>query len=170
MLTLPVKQRRRKQPYLAIRSRLTARQLPKQAQHFIPEVRKFMRERGIEDIGPSFFRYSMVSGSKEMEIEFGHFTDKVYPGAGPIRSGVLPGGSFMSVTWTGHYSHLTDVHAMLLGWGHMKDVEWDVETIEDRQYFGCRIDVFHKSMRNEPNPDNWVTELAVQLKGGFVDR
>ena len=98
MLSLPVKNRRKKQSYLAIRSRLVRRQLPKQATLFLPEVRNFMEEQSIPRTGPAFFRYNTISASGEMDIEFGHFTDKLYFGSGPVRAGILPAGSFMSVT------------------------------------------------------------------------
>jgi effector-binding domain-containing protein len=166
MLTLPVKNRRKKQPYLAIRSRLFKRQIHKQAQLFLPEVRKFMEEQGIPYTGPSFFRYNTISPTGEMDIEFGHFTDKLYSGSGPVRAGILPAGSFMSVTWTGHYNRLSDVNAMLMGWAKMTGVEWDCASTEAGTFFGCRIDIFHRSMRNEPNPDKWETEVAIMLKVG----
>lgn len=166
MLSLPAKNRRKKQPYLAIRSRLSKRQIPKQAQLFLPEVRSFMEEQGIVVTGPSFFRYNMISANGEMDIEFGHFTDKLYSGGGPVRAGILPAGSFMSMTWIGHYNKLSDVNAMLMGWAKEKSIEWDSASTEGGIFFGCRIDIFHKSMRTEPNPERWETEVAIMLKSG----
>ena len=164
MLTLPVKNRRKKQPYLAIRSRLVNRQILKQAQLFLPEIRKFMHEAGIADFGPSFFRYNAISPAGEIDMEFGHFTDKLYTGSGPIRAGILPGGSFVSVAWTGHWEKLPDVSAMLMGWGEMKGVGWDCASTEAGLIFGCRIDIFHTSAPDKPNPGESRTEVALMLK------
>ena len=164
MLSLPAKNRRKKQPYLAIRSRLFSRQIAKQAQLFLPEVRNFMEQQGLPATGPSFLRYNTISPTGEMDIEFGHFTDKLYAGGGPVRAGILPSGSFMSVTWTGHFNKLSDVHAMLMGWAKIKGVDWDCASTEAGVFFGCRIDIFHKSMRNEPNPERWQTEVAAMLR------
>jgi hypothetical protein len=166
MLTLPVKNRRKKQPYLAIRSRLFRRQIPKQAQLFLPELRTFMEEQDIPYSGPSFFRYNTISPTGEMDIEFGHFTDKLYSGSGPVRAGILPAGSFMSVTWIGHCNRLSDVNAMLMGWAKMTDTEWDCACTEAGTFFGCRIDIFHNSMRNETDPEKWETEVAIMLRAG----
>lgn len=166
MLTLPAKNRRKKQPYLAIRSRLFKRQIPKQAQLFLPEVRKFMEDQGIVGAGPTFLRYNTINPTGEMDIEFGLFTEKLYPGSGPIRAGILPGGSFMSLKWTGHFNKLGDVNAMLMGWAKIQGIEWDCASTEAGLFFGCRIDIFHKSMRHESNPEKWETEVAVMLKGG----
>jgi hypothetical protein len=166
MLSLPAKNRRKKQPYLAIRSRLSKRQISKQAQLFLPEVRNFMEEQGVPFTGPSFLRYNTISSTGEMDIEFGHFTDKLYSGSGPVRAGILPAGSFMSLTWIGHYNKLSDVDAMLMGWAEKKGVKWDCALTEAGLFFGCRIDIFHKSVRNEPNPERWETEIAIMLRGG----
>lgn len=166
MLTLPAKNRRKKQPYLAIRSRLFHRQIAKQSQLFLPEVRNFMEDQGIPHTGPAFFRYNTISPTGEMDMEFGHFTDRLYSGSGPIRAGILPGGSFMSVTWHGHYNKLSDVDAMLMGWAKIKGVEWDCASTEAGTFYGCRIDVFHKTVLDTPDPDDWQTEIAIMLKGG----
>lgn len=164
MLTLPVKNRRKKQPYLAIRSRLSKRQIPKQARLFLPEVQKFMEQQGIPHAGPSFFRYNTISATGEMDIEFGHFTDKLYSGSGPVRAGILPAGSFISVTWTGHCNRLSDVEAMLMGWAKMTGVECDSASTEAGTFFGCRIDIFHSAMADALEPEKWETEVAVMLK------
>jgi hypothetical protein len=163
MLTLPVKIRRKKQPYLAIRSRLLRRQVARQAQLFLPEIRSFMEDQGIPQ-GPAFFRYNTTSLDGELDIEFGHFTDKHYPGNGPIRAGFLPGGPFMSLTWFGNYSRFIDVHSMFMGWAQLSGIEWDQTPTEAGMFFGCRVDIFHKAPRHDPNPDNWQTELLVLLK------
>lgn len=165
MLSLPVRNRRKKQPYLAIRSRLFSRQIVKQSQLFLPEVRNFMQAEGIAHGGPAFFRYNTISPTGEMDIEFGHFTDKLYAGGGPIRAGILPGGSFMSVTWEGHYNKLSDVDAMLMGWADIKGVEWDCASTEVGVFYGCRIDIFHKTELDDPAPEQWQTEIAIMLKG-----
>jgi hypothetical protein len=164
MLTLPVKNRRKKQPYLAIRSRLFAKQIPKQAQLFLPELRSFMKERGIKNVGPSFLRYNTIDAAGEMDVEFGFFTDKLYAGSGPIRAGILPGGSFMSVTWSGPYNKMTDVDAMLIGWGNIKGVPWDCVATEAGLFYGCRIEIHHASMLEDVTSGNWVTEAAIMVK------
>jgi hypothetical protein len=165
MLSLPVRNRRKKQPYLAVRSRLFSRQIAKQSQLFLPEVRNFINQEGIAYTGPAFLRYNTISQTGEMDIEFGHFTDRLYAGSGPIRAGILPAGSFMSVTWEGHYNKLSDVNAMLMGWANIKGIEWDRVSTDAGIFYGCRIDIFHRSIAHSANPEQWRTEIAIMLKG-----
>lgn len=170
MLTLPVKKRRKKQPYLAVRSRLSGRQIRKQGMLFLPEVRKFMVERGIDATGPAFLRYHAIEASGEMDVEFGVFTDRLYAGSGPVRAGVLPAGSYVSVTWLGPYEALPDVDVMLMGWSQQKRMEWDTVSSEAGASFGCRISIFHKTPRVESDSTRFETEVAIRLRdGGSTD-
>lgn len=164
MLTLPVRNRRKKQPYLAIRSRLLERQIRKQGTLFLPEVRNFMVARGIDAGGPAFLRYQTIDASGEMDIEFGVFTDKLYSGNGPVRSGILPAGAYISVTWHGPYEGLPDANAMLMGWGQQKQLQWDMAATEAGLFFGCRISIFHRTPRIEPDETQFETEVAIKLK------
>lgn len=164
MLTLPVRNRRKKQPYLAIRSRLLERQIRKQGMLFLPEVRNFMVSRGMDASGPAFLRYQTIEFSGEMDIEFGVFTDKLYSGSGPIRSGILPSGLYVSVTWFGEYEALPDVNAMLMGWGQQKQLEWDMASTEAGQFFGSRVSIFHRTPRIEADETQFETEVAIKLQ------
>ncbi|MBL0374389.1 hypothetical protein JJB09_20455 [Rhizobium sp. KVB221] len=164
MLTLPEKVRRKKQPYLAIRARLLQRQISKQARLYYPELRQYMQAQGIAETGHSFLRYNLVSQSSELELEFGYFTDKLHPGGGPMRGGMMPGGTFTSVTWRGDYSGLRDAHAMLTGWGSITGAEWDATHTDAGIQYGCRLAVFKKSMLEGLPPEDWITEIAVLHK------
>ena len=123
MLTLPAKLRRKKQPYLSIRSQLARRNLRRQAVLFFSELRDFMTARGVEDAGPGFMRYLSVDRNGELDMEFGYLTPRIHPGGGPVRSGVLPSGMFMTAEWTGPYEKLPEVNAMLPGWAQHAGIE-----------------------------------------------
>ena len=164
MLTLPVKNRRKKQPYLAVRSRLLARQIKKQGMLFLPEVRRFMTERGIDATGPAFLRFHAIEAAGEMDIEFGVFTDRPYAGNGPVRPGILPAGSYVSATWFGPYEALPDVDVMLMGWSQQKRMEWDTVSNDGGVSFGCRISIFHKTPRIETDAARFEPEVAIRLR------
>lgn len=164
MLTLPIRVRRKKQPYVAIRSRLTKRQVRKQATLFLPEVRDYLDKQGIEDYGPAFMRFNTLGGTEEGDMEFGYFTDKQYVVPYPMRSGMLPGGTYSSITWHGDYEKFTDVTTLLLGWGEMNDIEWETARFDAAGFDGCRLAIFHRTPRTAPNPDDWTTELVMLHK------
>ena len=164
MLTLPAKVRRKKQPYLYIRSRLSRRNLRKQAVLFYGELRDFIASRGITDAGPGFMRYLAVGRGGELDMEFGYFTDRLHSGGGPVRASMLPSGTFMSMEWTGPFEKLRDVNAMLNGWADHNGVEWDTAETTDGVGYGCRIEIYHVTQRHVSNPQQFRTEVAIMVR------
>jgi hypothetical protein len=166
MLTLPIKIRRKKQPYLAIRARLSRRHVSRQGPLFLTEVLAYISAKGIQSYGPSFFRHLALDADGEMDMEFGYFTEKLHPGSGPIRSGTLPSGSFISVNWTGSYACLADVHLMMTGWIGASGVAIDRTVTPESTTYGCRIEIHHVAPPIQPNPEKWQTEIAIMIKSG----
>lgn len=166
MLTLPAKLRRKKQPYLSVRSQLARRNLRRQAVLFYSELRDFMAARSIVDAGPGFMRYLAVSRDGELDMEFGYLTPRIYAGGGPVRSGVLPSGTFMRAEWIGPYEKLPEVNAMLPGWAQHNGVELDVVTTDGGMVYGCRLEIFHVSPKHTDDPERFRTEIAVLTRSG----
>jgi effector-binding domain-containing protein len=164
MLTLPAKVRRKKQPYLYLRSRLSRRNLRKQAILFYGELRDFIAAKGIVLTGPGFMRYMTVQQDGELDMEFGYFTDRLYSGGGPIRAGVLPSGTFMSTHWTGPFENVPDVNAMLEGWADHNGVEWDAAETPEGTSYGCRIEIYHVTPRHISDPMQFRTEVAIMVR------
>lgn len=164
MLTLPQTGRRKKQPYLAIKSTLTMRQIKKQGPLFLSEVAAFINQHGYEREGPAFFRYNVIDMDGQLEMEFGYFTPKSYSGVGPIRSGIMPSGRFVSVNWQGPYERLYDVTAMLVGWAKETGVEWDVEPTDKGDQFACRLEVYHSDPSAVADPSKLLSEVTIKLK------
>jgi effector-binding domain-containing protein len=174
MLTLPAKLRRKKQPYLSIRSQLGRRNLRRQAVLFFSELRDFMAVKGIDDIGPGFMRYLSIAKTGELDMEFGYLTARAYPGGGPVRSGILPSGTFMTAEWIGPYEKLGEVNAMLRGWAHHSGIELDITETNEATAYGCRMEIYHVSPKHTDDPAHFRTEIAVMTRAngeaGGADR
>jgi effector-binding domain-containing protein len=166
MLTLPAKTRRKKQPYLSIRSQLPRRNLERQAKLFFMELREFIKTSAIDDMGPGFLRYLTIGADGQLDMEFGYFTNRLHPGGGPFRSGVLPAGLYMTAEWTGPYERLPDIHAMLPGWAAENGVNWQMRQADGETSYGCRLEIFHQSPRHVEDPAQYRTEIAILLDSG----
>ena len=164
MLTLPAKLRRKKQPYLSIRSQLARRNLRRQAVLFFSELRDFMGARGVEDAGPGFMRYLSIGKTGELDMEFGYLTTRVHAGGGPVRSGILPAGTFMTAEWTGPYEKLGEVNAMLPGWARHSGIELDVTETGEATVYGCRLEIYHVTPRHTDDSAAFRTEIAVMTR------
>jgi hypothetical protein len=166
MLTLPERVRFKKQPYLSLRSRLNARQLMTQAQVFLAEVRSELQSQQVTDYGRAFFRFNLFAPNGEMEIEFGYFTPRLLPAKTPFRSAYMPGGLFMSVQWSGPYDRLREVHSMLRGWMGVMGCPPEQNPGADGMAYACCLNIFHRSMLHDPDPANWITQVAYALPAG----
>ena len=144
-------------------SRLTRRNLRKQAILFYGELRDFIAARGISGAGPGFMRYVAVHGDGGLDIEFGYFTDRLHPGGGPVRGGVLPSGVFMSTQWTGPFERVADVNAMLNGWADHNGIKWEASRTPDSTSYGCRIEIYHVTPRHVSDPEQFRTEVAIMI-------
>ena len=164
MLTLPEKVRRKKQPYIFIRSRVARRNLRKQATLFYGELRDFIIAAGVTDCGAPIMRYNTFDNDGEMDVEFGFLTERVHAGAGPVRAGIMPSGSFMSTRWTGPFDRLGEVNAMLSGWGDHNAIDWDLAETPDGVVYGCRVEIYHITSREVSDPSQFQTEIAMMLR------
>ena len=169
MLTLPVRTRRKKQPYLAIRSQSTRRNLRRQAVLFFSELRDFMVARGVADTGPAFMRYFSIGDDGAVDVEFGYFTTRLHAGGGPVRSGTLPSGVFLSTEWTGPYENIGEVNAMLLGWARHCGVELDATAANGGTVYGCRLEIFHVTPRHTDDPGRLRSEIAVMMRPAVAE-
>lgn len=168
MLTLPAKTRRKKQPFVAIRAQMVQRNLVRQARLFYSEVREFVTARGIDDVGPPFARYHTISRDGELTMEFGFLTGRAHAGAGPIRSGVLPAGTFLSSEWIGPFEKLPEINAMLPGWALHAGIELDMVETTERTTYACRLEVFHVTPRHTDDIEKFRTEILVLTRPGTV--
>ncbi|MGV3548739.1 hypothetical protein [Rhizobium sp.] len=161
MLTLPTKKRRRKQPFLAIRAQMARRNLTRQATLFFSEVRAFVAARAIDDAGPGFMRYHSVGHDGDLDVEIGYLTSRQHSGGGPIRSGVMPAGTFLSSEWTGPFEKLPEINAMLPGWASHSGIELDLKEQNGDIAYACRLEVFHVTPRHTQDAEKFRTEILV---------
>lgn len=133
----------------------------RQSMLFYSELRDYIASRGIDDAGPGFMRYLSVGRGGELDIEFGYLTGRVHSGGGPVRSGMLPSGTFVSAEWQGAYDKLPEVNAMLPGWARHSGVELDVTETDDVTYYGCRAEIYHMTPLRTEDPNQYRTEIIL---------
>ncbi len=117
---------------------------------------------GVEPDGIEFVKFNLID-MPSLEIDVGMTTDANIPLTGRMVSGVLPGGRFISMTYTGAYDGLYDATAMLIGWAKETGVVWDVEETTDGDRFACRLEVHENNPSIEPDPSKLVTTLLIKM-------
>ena len=84
-------------------------------------------------------------------------TNAPIPPSSRLVEGELPAGRYVSLTYTGPYTDLMDVTAMLVGWAKEKGLKWD------SQEFACRLEVHDNNPSIEPDPAKLQTTLLFKL-------
>lgn len=147
-------------PYIGVRRSITLRQMNQLAEP-IPQIFAFLDERHISAAGPPFFRYHVVDMDNELDAEVGVPLSNPVGGDGEINPGILPAGRYVRITHVGHPDELIDVNRRLLAWAAEQQLEWDVD--ESGQRWGARLEVHHTDPVEQPDMNQWVTELVIRL-------
>ena len=122
MLTLPKIVERAKQPYVAIRQKVTI-PFGEAIGPIMGELLGTINANGIQPVGPVFFKYNIVN-MPELEMEFGVPVASPVVGDGGLVSGVLPAGRYAALTHTGPYHELYEANMKLDIW--TRETAWSV--------------------------------------------
>jgi effector-binding domain-containing protein len=165
LITGPKLEERSEQPYVAIRTQAAMHELPSVIPQLHGKVRAWLEERGIEPAGPPFIRYLVINMAGKLDIELGFPVKSVPEGAddGRVVAGTLPAGRYASLVYTGPYDGLTEANAALLDWGAERGLSWDSRQGENGDAFGARFERYLSDPGNEPDPQKWVTEVAIRV-------
>ncbi|MCU1359567.1 MAG: AraC family transcriptional regulator, partial [Ilumatobacteraceae bacterium] len=115
-------------------------------------------------------RYLVIDMERELVIEAGVPTADIVAGdsegGNEVLDAVLPGGRYVTTTYTGSYDELVDVTTQFLQWATDHDLTWDAQDTEAGEAWGCRLELFLTNPAEQPDPSQNVTQLAFRLADG----
>jgi effector-binding domain-containing protein len=161
-MTEPQIVRRDAQPYVAVRGTVTM-QTVGEIGYRLPEVFGWLGQRGIPPAGAPFFRYDLIDMERNLEIEAGVPLAAPVETDGEVIAGVLPAGRYVSTVYRGHPDGLADATTALLRWADERDLRWDVTETEQGERWGCRLEHYLTDPAEQPDMNQWETELAFRL-------
>lgn len=103
--------------------------------------------------------------AETLDVEAGVAVERPGTATEHLQVGTLPGGQFVSLFWHGHPDKLEAVTAMLIGWVRLTEWPLDVEERADGDHFACRLELYETDPAEQPDREQWVTQLAFKLKG-----
>ena len=165
MLAEPTIIQRPDQPYVAIRALVTMEALGAVVPPLNGEVFRWLAAGHGQPAGPPFWKYNVIDMERQLEVEAGTAVAVAMPGDDRVLAGVLPGGRYATVRYTGHPAGLADATAALLDWADEQGLTWDVRETEGSQRWGARLEIYETDPAQEPDMNRWVTELAFRLAG-----
>ena len=164
MITSPKIVERGEQPYVAVKSVVTMKEIGVVAGKFLGEVFGWVAGHGLTPAGAPFFKYDVIDMERELEIEFGVPTAKLVEGDDGVLARVLPGGRYASLVHRGPYEQLYDANAALLDWIKEQGLTMDVNESPQGDRFGCRLEIYLTDPAVEKDPEKWETEVTIRLR------
>ena len=154
---------RAEQPYAAVRCVVTMGSIATVPAR-LPELFEWLGRHEVSPAGDVFFRYELIDMAGDLVIEVGVPVSGDVPGGGDIVTGVLPAGRYVSSVHVGHPDQLMDATARLLAWGEDAGVTWDATDAPAGTRWGCRLEIYLTDPAEQPDMDQWVTQLAFRLR------
>lgn len=162
MLTEPKIVEKAPQPYAAILLTLRQPEISQQAPPLIEQVIAWIKAQGGKTAGAPFFNYVNFLPGGKMEMQVGMPTETVLKGDDKVRTGILPGGKFASLTATAPYDELHAANMKLDQWARDAGHTLDGAEQGDRFIGATRMEIYHKDPGEDPS-GHPVTEIAFRL-------
>lgn len=164
MITEPTLQNRTEQPYVAIRTQAAMQDLDRVIPQLIGEVGAWLGQHGAAPAGAPFVRYLVVDmNGGDLDIEVGFPVAGASPGDGRVTAGVLPGGRYASILYTGPYDGVPGANMALIDWAAQRGLAWDTREADHGEGFAARLETYLTDPAKEPDPAKWQTEVAIRL-------
>jgi effector-binding domain-containing protein len=128
------------------------------------EVIGWLAKHGSEPKGPLYIRYHVINMPRRMEVEIGFFIDPGPASEGRVTVGETPAGKYVRTNYTGHYDGLMTATGLLIGWAKEAGIVWDAWDTPEGQAFASRLELYHTDPDENPDPETWVTEIAIKTK------
>jgi effector-binding domain-containing protein len=162
VLTLPKIVERPALAYLAIKAHVS---LPfdDKIPQILDRLFGFLKTNDLRETGPVFFKHNVVA-MPDIEMEFGVPVDRTIAVEGDFVSGYLPAGRYGEVTYFGPYDDLVTVNGVLIGWAHHVGWTFDAREQANGEWFSNRLEIYHNSPAEEPDPQKLQTTVSIKLK------
>lgn len=128
------------------------------------EVLGWLAERGIEPVGPVFFKYNVINMPGPMHLEAGVPIAERVEGDDAVRTGELPAGRYVTVRHVGHPDSLMQATGDLLAWAEGEGLEFDQWEASEGHTWASRTEWYYSDPVEVPDLNDWETELAFKLR------
>jgi effector-binding domain-containing protein len=129
----------------------------------IPELFTWLDGKGVAPAGPAFLRLTVIDMANGIDVEAGVPVVGDVFSEDPVFGSVLPAGRYVDYTHVGHPDGLIDATAAVLAWAADAGLTFDMRAAPGGDAWGCRLMIFLTDPADEPDPNNWKTELLFRL-------
>ncbi|MGZ3637734.1 MAG: GyrI-like domain-containing protein [Ktedonobacterales bacterium] len=148
--------------YVGIRTQAAGDELPTVIPQLLGEVFAWLEMQGVAQAGAPFIRYHVINMAAKMDVELCVPVASAVAGDGRVCPGVLPGGRYASLVYTGARNGIQG-NKVLVDWAKEQGIEWDAWDAENGHAFKGRYESFLTDPDEEPDQAKWETEVAIRL-------
>ncbi|MGN9836700.1 GyrI-like domain-containing protein [Nonomuraea sp. H19] len=151
-------------PYVGIRKTITMTSFNLVGDR-LGEIIGWLVQRGAYPAGAPFFRYDSIDmAGDRLVVQAGVPVATPVEGEGEIFAGTLPAGRYVTVSHHGHPDQLMGVTDAMLKWAADQGLTWDMTSEEGgTEHWGCRLELYNTNPAEEPDLNNWDTDLQFRL-------
>ncbi len=154
---------RDERPYVAIVSTVSMQELGEVLPPLTPMVLDWVAHAGLEQTGPSFWKYNVIDMAAGLEVEVGVPVDRRVDGDVRVLGGVLPGGRYVHAHHVGHPDTLERATGELLSWAETRQLTWDVVDADGEERWTARLEEYLNGPDDQPDMNKWETNLLFKL-------
>ncbi|MBX3066314.1 MAG: GyrI-like domain-containing protein [Anaerolineae bacterium] len=162
MIGTPKIDERRELPYAGIRVQVPHTQFPTIIPQLIDEIYAWLGQHGVEGKGP-LMRYYVINMSGTMDVELGVEVDSPITGDDRVKAQALPAGRYAWLIYTGIGEKAVQGNGALINWAEESGIKWDRWDDPKGDAFRSRVEFFLDGPQDDPNPDNWRSEVAIKV-------
>ncbi|MCW3094048.1 MAG: transcriptional activator ligand binding domain protein [Ferruginibacter sp.] len=164
MVSSPVVESRKEQPYLAIHRKVNMKDIPFVLPPLIGEVKQWIEQHNIATDCTPFFLYKSMNGNNELEATAGILVNAPATGNEHIKPGSFPQGKYATLIYTGDYNNLIEGHMTLEAYVKQNGLNEKEKKSGDVVEWGGRTEFYLTDPALEPDPLKWKTEIAFLLE------
>ncbi|WP_188191103.1 GyrI-like domain-containing protein [Nonomuraea sp. SYSU D8015] len=151
-------------PYVGVRGTITMTTFGLVGDR-IGEIIGWLIARGSYPAGAPFFRYDEIDMANDrLVVQAGVPVPAPVEGEGDIFADVLPAGRYVTESHHGHPDGLFDVIDRTRKWAKAEGLTWDMTEKDGTEHWGCRLELYNTNPQEEPDLNNWDTDLQFRLK------
>lgn len=165
MITIPpALVQRSPTPYAALPASVAMSALGEMIPAALDEVAAALAAVGIAPIGPPLIRYRVIDMDGLLQVENGWPVAELRGAPDSLVLDTLPGGSYGAATYRDVREGVA-ANAALLEWGAQQGLAWDRREGADGDVFASRVEFFLTGPEDDPDPAQWLTEVAIKVVG-----
>jgi|FEC22Drversion2_1045045.scaffolds.fasta_scaffold01622_9 DNA gyrase inhibitor GyrI len=156
--------------YAYIAHRVPLADIGKVAEAGFDRLDAWLKRDGLASTGAPFLRYRRIDMAGTIDIETGIPVEDAGVGDEVAGFAEIPAGHYARLLWRGSFDSLVVANTRLIEWGRQRNIAWDMTPSDEGDIFRARLETFLVGPAQEPDPGNWLTEIAIRTSNGKPDR